>query len=102
MIRSVYTLFFIRTISSVYKNNEAQIWPKIRNNVRTIQAGIWKHRCKVCLSYNKILLFSLNSTVLSVELLQMLRSIEYPLGFIGLDQLMITSKVYYYPCIFVF
>ena len=30
-----------------YKNNAAQIWPKIKNNVRTIQAGIWNHKCKV-------------------------------------------------------
>ena len=29
--------FFIRTI---LQNNEAQIWPKIKNNVRSIQAGI--------------------------------------------------------------
>ena len=25
------------------KNNEAQIWPKIKKNVRTIQAGIWNY-----------------------------------------------------------
>ena len=33
-----------------YKNNAAQIWPKIKNNVRTIQAGIWNHKCKVYFS----------------------------------------------------
>ena len=30
-----------------YKNNEAQICPKFKNNVGTIQAGIWNHKCKV-------------------------------------------------------
>ena len=29
------------------KNNEAQIMPKVKNNVRTIQAGIWNHKYKV-------------------------------------------------------
>ena len=33
-----------------YKNNEAQIWPKIRKNERTIQAGIWNHKSKVYFS----------------------------------------------------
>ena len=37
-----------------YKNNicknEAQIWPKIKNNVRTMKAGIWNHKCKVYFS----------------------------------------------------
>ena len=41
--------------------------PKIKNNVRTIQAGIWNHKCKV------------------YEILQMLRWIEFPLRFIWLD-----------------
>ena len=34
---------------------------------------------------NKIILFSSNLTVSSVEILQMLRSIEFPLRFIRLD-----------------
>ena len=34
---------------------------------------------------NKIILFCSNSTVSSVEILQMLRSIEFPLRFIRLD-----------------
>ena len=34
---------------------------------------------------NKVLLFSSNSTAWSVEILQMLRSIEFPLRFIGFD-----------------
>ena len=33
-----------------YKNNAAIICPKIKNNVRTIQAGIWNHKCKVYFS----------------------------------------------------
>ena len=37
------------------------------------------------LSLNKILLFFLNSTVSGVEILQMLRPIEFPLRFIRLD-----------------
>ena len=43
---------------------------------------------------NTIPLFSSNSTVSSVEAIQILRSIEFPLRFIRLDQLMITSCVY--------
>ena len=43
--RRVATRIFI----SFYKN-EAQIWPKIKNNVGTIQAGIWNHRWKVYFS----------------------------------------------------
>ena len=31
---------FIALHTLFYKNNEAQIWPKIKNNVGTIQAGI--------------------------------------------------------------
>ena len=57
-----------------HKNNEDQIWPKIKNNVRTIQAGngIWNHKCKVTFTFlNKILLSN-------VEILLMLRSIEFP------------------------
>ena len=37
------------------------------------------------LFFNKILLFSSNSTVSSVEMLQMLRSIKFPLSFIRFD-----------------
>ena len=37
------------------------------------------------LFFNKILLFSSNSTVSSVEMLQMLRSIKFPLPFIRFD-----------------
>ena len=33
-----------------HKNNEAQIWSKIKSNVKTIQAGIWNHKCKVYVS----------------------------------------------------
>ena len=79
---SLYTLFKKKQL---YKNNAAQNWPKIKDNVRTIQAGIWNHKCKVYTFLNKILLFSSNSTVSSVEILQMLRSIEFPLRFIRLD-----------------
>ena len=72
-----------------YKNNfirtRLKVWSKIKNNVRTIQVGIWKHKCKVCFSYNKTLVFSSNLTVAGVKLLQMLRSVELPLQFIGLD-----------------
>ena len=73
------TLFLL--FEQFYKNNEAQIWPKTKNNVRTIEAGVWNHRCKVTF-LNKILLFSSNSTVSSVEILQMLRSIR--LGIFGI------------------
>ena len=57
--------FYKNNFKTGYKNNEAQICPIIKNNVRTIQAG--------------------NSTVSSVEILQMLTSIEFPLRFIRLD-----------------
>ena len=66
-------------------NNEAQICPKIKNNVRTIQAGIWNHKMQSLLFLIKFILFSSNSTVSSVDILQMLRSIEFSLRFIGLD-----------------
>ena len=33
-----------------HKNNEAQIWSKIKSNVKTIQAGIWNLKCKVYVS----------------------------------------------------
>ena len=57
-----YTLFFIRTIN---KNNEAQTWSKIKNNVRTIQAGIWNHNAKFTFLDN-VLSFSSNSTASNV------------------------------------
>ena len=40
-----------------YKNNEAQIWPKIKNNVRTIQAGIWNHKMQSLLFVIKLFYF---------------------------------------------
>ena len=52
--------------------------------MRTIQAGIWNHKSKVYF-LNKIILFSSNSTVSSVEILQMLRLIKFPLRFVRLD-----------------
>ena len=66
-----FTGFFFYTEEQFYNNNEAQIWQKIKSNVRTIQAGVWNHACKVC--FSNILLSSSNSTVSSVEILQMLR-----------------------------
>ena len=69
----------------LYKNNEAQIWPKIKNKLRTIQAGIWNNKCKFTFFLNKILLLSSNSILSSVKILQTLRSIEFPLRFIRLD-----------------
>ena len=50
-----------------YKNNfirttRARICQKIKNNARTIQAGILNHKCKVYFPY-KVLLFSSNATV---------------------------------------
>ena len=33
--------------SEQFYKNEAQIWPKVKNNIRTIQAGIWNHKCKI-------------------------------------------------------
>ena len=39
-------IFYMIIHAFFYKNNEAQMWPKIKNNVRTIQAGIWNHKCK--------------------------------------------------------
>ena len=60
------------------------MWPKIKNNARIIQVRIWNHNSKFTF-LNEIILFSSNSTVSSVEILQMLRSIEFPLQFIGLD-----------------
>ena len=67
-------------IITIYKNNGAKIWPKIKNNVRTIQAGIWNHKCKVYFSQLSSIISS-NSNVSSVKILQMLRSIEFPLRF---------------------
>ena len=31
-------------------NNKAQICPKIKNNVKTIEAGIWNRKCKIYFS----------------------------------------------------
>ena len=42
-----YTLFLQQQF---YKNNEAQICPQIKNNITTIQAGIWNHKRKVYFS----------------------------------------------------
>ena len=69
-------------IGAFFYKNEAQIWPKIKNNVRTIPGwGLESLKAKFTF-LNKIILFFSNSTVSSVELLQMLRSIEFPLRFI--------------------
>ena len=74
-----------------YKNvNKAQIWPKIKNNARTIQAGIWNHKslnAKFTFLNKILILFSSKSTVSSVEILIMLRSIES-------YGLVVTSKAY--------
>ena len=97
---SLYTLFF-------YKNNEAQIYPKIKNNVKTIQVGIWNHNSIIfyyfiylpvhptlrnrrfmgeeVTDHNIFFIIFLKLDVSSAEILQMLRSIEFPLCFIRLD-----------------
>ena len=73
-----------------YKNNEAQVWPRIKNNVRTIQTNPGRDLESVMNAGftfpNKFsVLFFSNSTVSSDEIFQMLRSIEFPLRFIRLD-----------------
>ena len=61
-----------------YKNNFTRTTRlKFGKKIKTIQAGIWNHKCKFTF-FNKILLFSSNLTVSSVEILQMLRRIEFP------------------------
>ena len=49
-----YTLFFIRT---GHKNLAIKIWPKIKNNVRTIQAGIRNHKVQSLLFLIKLYYF---------------------------------------------
>ena len=112
MLKLTRIRIFLFTRFFFYKNNEAQIYPKIKNNVKTIQVGIWNHnsiifyyfiylpvhptlrnrrfmaalyRGEEVTDHNIFLLFSSNSTVSSAEILQMLRSIEFPLCFIWLD-----------------
>ena len=50
----VHTLALVRYIFDTRfffnKNNEAQIWPKSKNKLRTIEAGTWNHKCKVYFS----------------------------------------------------
>ena len=57
----ICTVFLIKSLSKsvliknflweqFYKNNEAQIWPKIKNNIRTIQTGVWNHKYEVYFS----------------------------------------------------
>ena len=51
---------------------------------------------------NKLLLFSSNSTVSSVEILQMSRSIEFPLRFIRLDDHKLGRVYFEYFRIYLF
>ena len=46
-----------RRIHAFFYKNEAQIWPKIKNNVRTIQAGIRNHKVQSLLFLIKLYYF---------------------------------------------
>ena len=71
-----------------YKNNFIRTKLKFGQKLRTTleQSGLgFGIMIAKFASLNKILLFFSNSTVLSVEIFQMLRSIEFPLRFIWID-----------------